>query len=239
MSLNIFDIFIILVFLMFMVVGWKNGVIKELVGFVGVVLVFILSFMFKGVVGNLLCIYLPFFQFKGYIEGLSTLNIFLYQLLAFILLFAIFLSLYRVLLKISKGLQKVVNYTLVFLIPSKILGALVGFLEAWIITFGLLVIVMVPFQREDEFKESTFANHILYKTPVVSDATSSFIKSVKEVYDLTSKISMEELEINDANVQSIDIMLKYDIVDKGTIQKLIKLNKLENIKGVDKVLDKH
>ena len=138
------------------------------------------------------------------------------------------------------GLVEVLIKMSVFVnLPSKILGALVGFLEAWIITFGILVIVMVPFQREDEFKESTFANHILYKTPVMSDATSSFIKSVEEVYNLSSKISMEELEINDANVQSIDIMLKYDIIDKDTIKKLIKLNKLENIKGVDKVLDKH
>ena len=239
MSLNIFDIFIIFILLVFAIAGWKNGVIKELAGFIGIMLVFVLSFLLKGVVGNLLCIYFPFFKFSGYIKGLSTLNIFIYQLIAFFLLFAIFLTLYRIILKASGTLQKAVNYTVVLLLPSKILGALVAVLEGWIITFAILVIVMVPFQREDEFRKSGFANFILDKTPILSKNTSSFINSVEEVYDLSSKISMEELEVNEANVESIDIMLKYKIVDKKTIETLIDKKKLENVKGVEKVLKKY
>lgn len=239
MTLNIFDIFIIFVLLIFAITGWKNGVIKELVGFIGFILVFTLSFCFKGVLGNLLCIYFPFFKFSGYIKGLSTLNIFIYQLIAFFLLFAIFLCLYRILLKASKTLQKIVNCTVILLIPSKILGALVAILEGWLVTFAILIIVMVPFQRQDEFKKSKFADFIIDKTPILSKSTSSFINSVEEVYDLSSKISMEELEVNEANIQSIDIMLKYKIVNKKTIERLIKDKKLENIKNVEKVLKKY
>ena len=239
MTLNIFDIFIIFIFLVFMIAGAKNGVVKEAAGFIGIVLVFILSFCFMKPVGNLLCTYFPFFKFSGYIKGLSTLNIFLYQLLAFILLFAVFLCLYRIILKASKTIQKLLNATVILVIPSKILGALIGLLEAWIIVFGILIIVMVPFQREDEFKESSFASFILYKTPILSNSTKSFINSVEEIYDLSNKISMEELEINEANVKSIDVMLKYNITDKDTINKLIKNKKLDNIKGVEKVLKKY
>ena len=78
--MNFIDIGIILIFIMFLIVGIKRGVIKEAVSLVAIILVFVLSFSLKGIIGNILCVLLPFLDLDGFV----TLNIFFYQLVAFI-----------------------------------------------------------------------------------------------------------------------------------------------------------
>ena len=56
--LNIFDVGIILLLIMFLIVGFKNGVIREAFALIGIIAVFILSFVFKGLLGNLMVMYL-------------------------------------------------------------------------------------------------------------------------------------------------------------------------------------
>ena len=92
--LNIFDVGIILLLILFIILGIKKGVIKELVSLVGIIIVFILSWSLKGIIGNFLCIILPFFKFTGIIEGMSSLNILLYQAIAFIIVFSLLMGLY-------------------------------------------------------------------------------------------------------------------------------------------------
>ena len=236
MSFNIFDIGILLMFVMFIIVGWKNGVVKEATSFIGIIIVFIISFLLKNVVGNFLCTILPFFKFSGSLEGIVTINIFIYHIIAFFLLFSILLGLYRLLLKISNGLQKIVNYTIILLIPSKILGAIISFIEGWIITFVILIVLIIPLGGEDMFNNSSLVNVVLYNTPVLSKMTKSYTNSISEIYDLTSRISLEEIDKEEANEKSLRIMLKHKIVDKNTVKKLVELNKLDEIKDVDKIL---
>ena len=57
--MSVFDIVIILLILTFGILGWKKGVIKELISLVGIILVFVLAYTFKEEVGNLLCKYFP------------------------------------------------------------------------------------------------------------------------------------------------------------------------------------
>ena len=146
MSLNIFNIGIVMILIAFIIAGWKNGGIKETASFIGIILVFFLSYVLKGIVGNFLCTILPFFKLKGFV----SLNILIYQVVAFVLLFIILLSLYRLLLKISNGLQKIINATIILVIPSKILGAIMAFIEGWIILFVILVLLILPFKDVDQ-----------------------------------------------------------------------------------------
>ena len=238
-DLNIFNIGIVLTFIMFIVAGWKNGVVREMASFIGIVVVFFLSFALKGIVGNFLCTILPFFNFGSYIRGLVSLNILIYHAIAFFLLFALFLGLYKLLLKLSNALQKIINATIILQIPSKICGAIISFIEGWIIIFILLVVLIVPFRGVDQFKNSKLSNAILFKTPVLSKTVKPFTKGVVEIYNVSSKISMQEISINEANLESINIMLKYKLVNKKTIQKLVKLHKLDDIENTYSVLSNY
>lgn len=235
MILNVFNIGIVLMLIGFIIGGWKNGVVKETASFIGIIIVFFLSWFLKGIVGNFLCTILPFFKF----DGLISLNILIYHGIAFIVLFSLLMGLYRLLLKISNRLQKLINYTIILIIPSKILGAIISFIEGWIIIFIVLLALLVPLKDYDQFKDSEVNNFILFNTPILSKTVKPFTDGIVEIYEVSNKIANKEIEINEANLKSIDIMLKYKLVDKKTIDKLQEKEKLKDIKDIDSVLKKY
>lgn len=235
--LNVFDIGIVFMLLFGLVIGFKRGVIKEAVSLIGIIIVFIVAFALKNPLGNFLCSILPFFKFKGVIEGLSSLNILMYQIIAFIIVFSILLTVYEIVLKISKVLQKLVNLTIVLILPSKLLGALISFIKTYIILTAVFLVLMIPIGDSELFKESALIQFMLYKTPLISSYTKNFVKPVNEIYDLAKNINNESK--NEANLEAIDIMLKYDVVSKNTINNLIKLHKLDDIENIESVLEKY
>ena len=231
----IFDIGIILMFIGYMIGGWKEGVIKEGVSFVGMLLVFIISYSLKGLVGNILCSIFPFFNFGG----LVTLNILIYQIIAFFIIFSLLSILYKWLLKLSEKLQKLINATIILTIPSKILGSLVGLLKGILVVFIILICLVLPCRDLKAFTKSTMVNKVLFETPILSKKTDNFVIAIKEIYDTTSKISLKEIDKNEGNLRSLDIMLKYKIVSKKEVLKLVKNNKLDKVKNIDSVLNNY
>ena len=171
--MNIFDIGIILILIMCAITGFKKGVIKETVSLVGIILVFVIAFLLKGYLGNVLCKYLPFFNFTGNLKGVVTLNILMYQLIAFFILYSILISIYAIILKVSGIIQKLVNMTIVLILPSKIGGAIVSFISGYIVMFVVLLTLAIPLKNSDLFMESNMVNKILYNTPILSSSTSN------------------------------------------------------------------
>mgnify|MGYP004457909689 FL=1 len=237
--LNVFDIGIILLLVMFIIVGFKNGAIRELFALVGIIVVFVLSYSLKGILGNILCIVLPFFKITGVVEGLSVMNILLYQAIAFMIVFAILLTLYEILLKVSKFIQKIVNLTIILILPSKILGSIIAFVKGWIVLFAVFLCLMIPLKNTDLFTSSTMVNKIIYNTPVLSSHSSNFINSVEEIYNLEKQLSNKEISKNEANLKTLDLMLKHKIVDKSTVEQLVKLHKLDDVSNIESVLNKY
>lgn len=233
--LNVFSIGIVLILIGYLIGGWKNGVVKETASIIGIIIVFFVSYFLMGIVGNFLCTILPFLKF----DGLVSLNILIYQAIAFILLFSILMGVYRLLLKISNGLQKIINATIILIIPSKILGAIIGLITGWITIFIVLLVLLVPLKDFDQFKDSKMNNIVLFHTPVLSDTVKPFTKGALEIYDVSSKIANKDIEMNEANLKSIDIMLKYKLVDKDTVENLVKNKKLKGIKNIDSVLSNY
>lgn len=238
--MNVFDIGIVLVLLMFIIVGFKNGVINELAELIGIIVIFVLSFLLKGIVGSILCTFLPFFDFYGVVQGMSSLNILLYQAIAFILVFSILLTLYIIILKIGKILEKIVRLTIVLWLPSKLLGGLVSFIKGYILLFVIFVLLLIPFGGENYpiINESKFLNHIVYKSPLLSNATSNFTNSIREAYELGVMVSNKEITTNEADLKNLDFMLKYGVVDRKTVEKLKDMGKL-NINNIDSVLSNY
>ncbi len=237
--LNVFDIGIILLLVMFIIVGFKNGAIRELFALVGIIVVFVLSYSLKGILGNILCIVLPFFKITGVVEGLSVMNILLYQAIAFMIVFAILLTLYEILLKVSKFIQKIVNLTIILILPSKILGGIIAFVKGWIVLFAVFLCLMIQLKNTELFTSSTMVNKIIYNTPVLSSHSSNFINSVEEIYNLEKQLSNKEISKNEANLKTLDLMLKHKIVDKSTVEQLVKLHKLDDVSNIESVLNKY
>lgn len=237
--LNIFDVGIILLLIMFLIVGFKNGVIREAFSLIGIIAVFILSFVLKGLLGNLMCIILPFFKLSGVIEGFSVINILIYQIIAFMLVFAILLTIYEIFLKISKFIQKLVNLTIILILPSKLLGAVVSLIKGVIVLFAVFIVLMIPLKNSELFTGSTMVNQILYKTPILSQSSNNYINTVEEIYNLAEKVSNKKISTNAANLELLDMMLKHKIVNKSTVESLVKLHKLDDVNNIETVLQKY
>lgn len=237
--MNILDIIIVLILIMCAIVGFKRGAIKEIVSLVGIILVFVISFSLKGVLGNLLCKFLPFFDFAGSIEGLTVLNILLYQLIAFLIIYSLLYSVYMIVVKLSGVVQKLVHMTVVLWLPSKVIGAIVAALTGYIVTFAILLVLLIPLKNSSLFAESSIANYIIYESPVLSSSAEGISSSINEVYQLGEDVSHKRISVNEANLETMDILLKYDIVSPEVVRDLVRLDKLDDISGIDKVIRRY
>ena len=239
MTINILDVAIILILIMSAIVGFKRGAIKEIVSLVGIIIVFIVAFSLKGVLGNVLCKWLPFFNFAGNLEGVTVLNILLYQLIAFLIIYSLLFSVYMIVMKISGVVQKLVHMTVILWLPSKIIGAVVAFITGYVMVFVVLLALLIPLKDTDIFIESRFANYIVYDTPILAGSADNISSSINEVYTLGEELSKGNISKNEANLETMDILLKYKIVSPETARQLIVLDKLDGISGLDSVIKRY
>lgn len=237
--MNILDIAIALVLIMSAIIGFKRGAIKEVVSLVGIIIVFILAFLLKGVLGNVLCKWLPFFNFAGNLEGVTVLNILLYQLIAFLIIYSLLFSVYMIVVKISGIVQKIVHMTVILWLPSKVIGAVVAFITGYVMVFVVLLALLIPLKDTDIFKNSKFANYIVYDTPILASSSENISTSINEIYELGEDLSKGDISKNEANVKTMDILLKYKVVSAETARELVVLDKLDDISGLDKVIEKY
>lgn len=237
--MNVVDIGIILLILSFIIVGAKKGLIKSAVSLIGIIVVFIISYLLKEQIGNFLCKYLPFFNFSGSIKGLVSLNILIYQLIGFLIIYGVLMGIYTVVMTVTGWIQKIVNMTIILKLPSAIGGAIIGLIEGYLFTFILILLAMIPLRNVDIFRESKLVDMLLYKTPIISKVTSDITNSVTEIYTLTEQLANESIDINSANLKSIDIMIRRKVVTPHTVEQLVVLDKLKGVNGIENVLNRY
>lgn len=237
--MNILDIAIILILIMCAIVGFKRGAIKEIVSLIGIIIVFVLAFSLKGVLGNLLCQWLPFFNFAGSLEGVTVLNILFYQLIAFLVIYSLLFSVYMIVVKISGVVQKIIHMTIILWLPSKLIGALVAFITGYVMVFVVLLALLIPLKDTELFTNSKFANYIVYDTPIFASSSQNISTSINEIYKLGEDLSKGDISKNEANVKTMDVLLKYKIVSPDVARELIVSDKLDGISGLDKVIEKY
>ena len=103
------DIIIVLVILLSGVIGLKRGFTKELVCFLGFFLVIVLSFILKNPVSSFFYNHLPFFKFGGLFKGITSINILLYEVLAFLIIASILLIILRLVIFATSVFEKLLK----------------------------------------------------------------------------------------------------------------------------------
>lgn len=224
--MSIIDILVVILILICGVVGFKRGVFKQAVVTIGTVLVFVLSYHFKDYLANFFSYNLPFFNFTGEFAGLSSINIIMYQMIAFLIMFAFFGTILAVLIKITGIFEKILKFTIVLGIPSKILGLLLGLVEGYIVAFVFLFVITQPALKINLIEDSKFTNVILNSSPILSNIVEDTENTIIEVYDL-GKDYLVDKDADKFNRNSIDIMLKNKIITKEYVEKLIDKNKIK------------
>lgn len=233
MSVTIIDYLILIFILSYGLLGYKRGVFKQTIIFVGTILVFVISYKFKNVIGDFLVLNLPFFDFENILNGAVSLNIILYQAIGFLLVSVVLTIIFKILVAITGVFEKILRFTIILGIPSKILGLIVGLIEGYIISFIILFVLYQPMFNINKLNESKYASTILNKSPILSNIAEDSLETVEEIYEL-----YDIKDANTLNLEIIDIVLEKDVTSVEIVEKLLEKDKLR-INNIDTVLNKY
>lgn len=232
--MNILDVCIILFLGIGAVTGFKRGFIKSGVTFAGTLIIIILSYYLKNPVSIFLYKLMPFFTLSGIFQGVTVFNILIYEAISFLLVMGILSFILSFIIKITGIVEKIMNFTIILGIPSKILGLIFGFFQFFIYTF-IILFTLTQFNITRDFVgESKMATKILTKTPALSKIMGNTYLSVKEIV----KIAEKNNDKNYVNRESLDILLKYKIISTKNAEYLINKRKIQ-IDNADDILNKY
>jgi len=233
--MSVLDIIIIVAILLGAYVGFKRGLTTQLVSTVGVILVVVLAFILKNPVSQFMYENLPFFDFGGLLKGLPVLNIFVYELIAFIITLSLLALILKLILKVTKIFEFLLKITVFLGVPSKILGAIVGMIENFIFVFIVLYILNLPLF--DFNLNSKYKDKILSSTPILSNLVNDSVKVLEEFTVLKDKYEDTE-NSNEFNKETLDLFLKYEVINVESVETLIKKDKLK-MEGAEEILNKY
>lgn len=222
--MNVVDVIIIALLILGGVAGFKAGVIKKLTDFIGMFVVIILAFYLKNYISVIMYENLPFFNFFGLINGIDALNILLYEVIAFLVIFIALLFVLKVVLMLTGLVEKILKSTVILSIPSKLLGIVVGVIEMYVYLFLILVIVSLPIFDSSFLKDSKMNNFILNNTPVLSGVSGEIIDIYGDVYNIIDNRKNKTNE--QLNEEILKVLIDKKVVTKESAKKLVDRNKI-------------
>lgn len=222
--MNVVDVIIIALLILGGVAGFKAGVIKKLTDFIGMFVVIILAFYLKNYISVIMYENLPFFNFFGLINGIDALNILLYVVIAFLVIFIALLFVLKVVLMLTGLVEKILKATVILSIPSKLLGIVVGVIEMYVYLFLILVIVSLPIFDSSFLKDSKMNNFILNNTPVLSGVSEEIIDIYGDVYNIIDNRKNKTNE--QLNEEILKVLIDKKVVTKESAKKLVDKNKI-------------
>ena len=222
--MNVCDIIILIALAFGAVGGFKAGVIKKTADFVGMFIIVNLAFYLKNYLSVIMYENLPFFNFWGFIKGLDAINILFYETLAFIIVFMALLFVLRVVLTVTRLIEKLLKATIILSIPSKLLGIVVGVIEMYVYVFLILIVLTLPIFDLPYVRESKTANFIINNTPILSGISENMINIYDDVYDVV--INKNNKTDEQLNSDITKILIDNNVITKESARKLVDKNKL-------------
>ena len=222
--MNVVDVVIVVLLILGGIAGFKAGVIKKLTDFLGMFAVVILAFYLKNYISVIMYENLPFFNFFGLINGINALNILLYEVIAFLVVFVLLLFVLKVILLATGLIEKILKATVILSIPSKILGIIVGVIEMYVYIFLVLVIATLPVFDSSFLKDSKMANYILDNTLVLSNVSNEITDIYGDVYDIID--NRKDKSNEEMNEEILKVLIDKKVVTKESAKKLVERNKV-------------
>ena len=218
--MNIVDIGILVLVLLSVIIGVKRGTVKGILKTLAFVIIGILSYTFKGMLGNWLMGFMPFFNFAG-----------IYQAVSFVVIYVLLYCFLSIIVAVGGVFDKV--YKKEWLVNKKIdkiLGALVGFIEGTMIAFvGVWVLSQLP-NTTQYVMQSHFGLNFLERTPMIRTVFAPSTLASEEVYELVDQYKNSE-DKTDFNISALQVYIKYQVVTSEKVKELEDAKKLgiENI----------
>lgn len=221
------DVLLVVFLLAGIYAGMRKGLIKSLVSLIGLVAIVIISFSLKTPIANFLIDNVPFFNYAG-AEGLTALNILVFNALAFVVVFVVLYAVLNVILSVTGFIDTLLKFTVIWIIPSKIGGAIIGFLETWVFLF-LLCLVLSSFNVTAPWMlESKVSDVILNHTPIIGNILGNVSNAAKDIYGVIEEFKDDENKSKESLNQDILLLeYKYNLITVDKIRDLIDTGKIE------------
>ena len=223
--MDIISVAVILVILLCGVLGFKKGVIKTGVQLIGTICVLIIAYALKDSVANLLMKYLPFFNFGGIFEGITAINILMYEMISFIVIFILLYCILNILLTLSGAVEKLLKFTIILAIPSKILGFILGLMEGVIFTYMILFVFLHLPQTENMVMDSKVALVVLERTPFIGSVALKTTLALEKINDIVTDLN-DDTSRDEINFNVIHTLVYYKIISQEDVEELMNSGKL-------------
>ena len=161
-----------------------------------------------------------------------------YQAISFIIVVILLESILQVLIKVTGVIEKILKFTIVLGIPSKILGFLVGLIEGFVFVFLALFLLNQPSLKIDIVNDSKLTSKILNSTPILSNIAGGMVDTIEDINELVKDYNDDKVDPNSLDLESIDIMLEHKVISTSYVRKLIDNKKIEVV-GIESILNKY
>lgn len=221
----IVSLLVVLIFIADIVAGYKKGFLESGVKFLKTVVAMLIAYFFKAPLSKYLYLNFPFFKLSGIFKGVTAVNILLYEVIAFFVVFILVLVILNIISSVLKLDEKVLRLVSIIGVPNKIMGAIVGGLKSIIFLYFVLSIFFVVSNFMKLDTGESLGDYIV-EIPVLKNTFGSVLDSFDQISDLA--VEYENVQDKEQlNNESIDILLKYDIITEENLELLIKAGKVQ------------
>lgn len=221
----IFNIGIILFIGLGIISGYKHGFLESSVRFLGTIAALVGAFILKNPISVFLYKHFPFFKFAGLFKGVSVINILVYEVIAFLLVFSILMIAIKIICKVTGLVDRLLSFIFLLGIPNKILGAIIGFLQSIITIYFVVYIFKFGCNLFGYQLQPSLADDII-NIPVLKDTCSPVLKAFDEISGLAHSYKNTSNK-EEYNAKSLDILLKYEVITKENASYLVKHDKIK------------
>lgn len=224
---TVVDIILIAFILLGTYAGVRKGLIKSLVSLIGLVAIVIISYTLRAPLANFLIDVLPLFNLGGTLEGLTSVTILIYNLLSFVVIFILLYCILNIILAVTGFIDTLLKFTVIWIIPSKIGGAIIGFLESWVFAY-LVLFVLAQFSFTFGFiKDSSVGNFILDHTPIVGTYLGKASEAAERIYTEIEAASKDEnVDVKSLNLKILQIEIDSGLITADKATELMATNKI-------------
>lgn len=217
---------VIIVFMLFEIyTGYKKGFLESSVILVGSIVIIVGAYILKNPLSVYLYTHLPFFKFDGLFKGVTALNIIVYEVIAFIIVFAVLFIVYKVVCLLTKIVDRILSLIFFIGIPNKILGALLGFVQGLMILYFVIAIFKIGTNIMGYEMKPSLADYVV-EIPILKQTFGPTLKSLDDITSLARDYENTK-DKEEFNKKALDILLKYDVITEENLDILIDKGKIK------------
>ena len=224
--MNFINVIIILALALGAFLGWKHGFVRQVISVVGLFIIVVLAYFIKNPISKVFYKYLPFIKYDGAFKNVSSINIIIYELIAFAITFSILYTGFKIILNTTSIVGKILKANRFLGKHSSILGSLFGVIEAYLIVFLGLYALSLPIFNVKALGESSMANTILDNTPILSYIIDDKLTLYEEINALKIQYAKsDEHQILDSKI--LRLLIDNKVVTLDNVNELISEGKID------------